>query len=251
MTQALPPWLDVSTGLRPGIAHLLDYTLLKAEATRVDVLRLCDEAAAAAACAVCVNGSWVATCAERLRGTGVRVAAVVGFPLGAASGAAKAAEAAVEVADGAGELDLVLPLGRAKAHDWGAVTEDVALVVNAARGTLVKAIVESAILDADELRQACGAAVAGGAGFVKTSTGFHPAGGATVDAVRRMREVVGFAIGVKASGGIRTAEQALGMIAAGANRIGLSSLAGLHAIVGSGAPPLGELLRAHPTGAPG
>lgn len=233
------------------MARLLDYTLLKPEATGDDVLRLCDEAAEIGAWAVCVNGAWVSTCTERLHGTGVRVAAVVGFPLGAGSAAAKAAEAGIAAADGATELDVVLPLGRAKAGDWVAVTEDVTVVVSAARGTLVKAIVESAILDPHGLARACTAAVAGGAGFVKTSTGFHPAGGATVDAVRRMREVVGPAIGVKASGGIHTAEQALAMVAAGANRIGLSSLGGLRSIVGPEAPSLAELLRHHLAGAPG
>ena len=173
--------------------------------------------------AVCVNGAWVSTCAERLSGSGVRIAAVVGFPLGAGSSAAKAAEAAVAVADGATELDMVLQLGRVKAGDWEAVTDDVALVVSGARGALVKAIVESGLLDPGELALACRAAVAGGAGFVKTSTGFHAAGGATVEAVRRMRDVVGPAIGVKASGGIRTAEAALAMLAAGADRIGTSA----------------------------
>jgi deoxyribose-phosphate aldolase len=175
------------------------------------------------------------------------VAAVVDFPLGAGTGAAKAAEAAMAVADGATELDMVLALGRAKAGDWAGVTEDVILVVGASRGALVKVIVESAALEPDELVQACRAAVTGGAGFVKTSTGFHSAGGATVEAVRRMRQVVGPAIGVKAAGGIRTAEQALAMVAAGANRIGLSNLAGLTAVIGPQAPPLGELLRAQPS----
>jgi len=251
VSSRLPAWLDIRTGARPGIAHLLDFTLLKPEATRDDILRLCDEAAAVATWAVCVNGAWVATCVERLRGSGVRVAAVVGFPLGAASGAAKAAEAAVAVADGAVELDVVLQLGRAKAGDWPAVADDVEVVVGAARGTLVKVIVESAALGSEELTLACRAVVAGGADFVKTSTGFHPAGGATVEAVRHMRSVVGPAIGVKASGGIRTAEQALAMITAGANRIGLSSLAGLRGIVGPSAPPLGELVRGHLSGLPG
>jgi deoxyribose-phosphate aldolase len=249
--QQLVPWLDPAAGLRPGIAHLLDYTLLTAEATRDDILRLCDEAVEAATCAVCVNGAWVATCVDRLRGTGVRVAAVVGFPLGAGTSAAKAAEAAIAVADGAVELELVLPLGRAKAGEWPAITDDVAVVVSAAGGSLVKAIVESAILDPTELAVACRAAVSGGASFVKTSTGFHAAGGATVDAVRWMRAAVGPSIGVKAAGGIRTMEQALAMIAAGANRLGLSSLSGLRGVIGPGAPSLGELLRLTPTGMPG
>jgi deoxyribose-phosphate aldolase len=153
----------------------------------------------------------------------------------------------VALADGATELDVVLALGRAKAGDWEAVTEDVALVVSAARHALVKVIVESAVLDSSELVRACKAAVAGGAGFVKTSTGFHPAGGATPEVVRRMRAAVGTTIGVKASGGIRTAEQAVAMIAAGANRIGLSSLSGLRAIIGAHAPSLREILDAQPS----
>jgi deoxyribose-phosphate aldolase len=245
------PWIAAAALARPGVAHLLDYTLLKAEASRDDILRLCDDAAYGGMWAVCVNGAWVTTCVERLRGTDVRVAAVVGFPLGAASGAAKAAEAAIAVADGAAELDMVLPLGKVKTADWSAVTEDVAVVASAATGTVLKVIIESAILDAGQVAAACTASVAGGAGFVKTSTGFHPAGGATLDAVRWMRAAVGATVGVKASGGIRTAEQTLAMIAAGANRIGLSSLAGLRDIVGSDAPPLAELLRLTLTGMPG
>lgn len=247
MSRRLPSWLDASSAGRPGIAHLLDYTLLRPEATRGDVLRLCDEAVAADTWAVCVNGGWVSTCVARLRRTTIRVVGVVGFPLGAAAGAAKAAEAAGALADGATELDVVLALGRAKAGDWEAVTEDVALVVSAARRALVKVIVESAVLDSSELVRACKAAVAGGAGFVKTSTGFHPAGGATPEVVRRMRAAVGTTIGVKASGGIRTAEQAVAMIAAGANRIGLSSLSGLRAIIGAHAPSLREILDAQPS----
>jgi deoxyribose-phosphate aldolase len=137
---------------------------------------------------------------------------------------------------------MVIPLGAAKAGDWTAVSEDVAQVASAAGTALVKAIIESAILTPEETTRACEAAVAGGAGFVKTSTGFHPSGGATVAAVRRMRAAVDPAIGVKASGGIRTSGQALAMLAAGASRIGLSNLAGLHAIVGPEAPPLVELL---------
>jgi deoxyribose-phosphate aldolase len=130
----------------------------------------------------------------------------------------------------------------AKSGDWSAVADDVAEVVSAAGEVLVKAIIESAILTPDEITRACNAAVAGGAGFVKTSTGLHPSGGASLAAVRLMRAVVGPAIGVKASGGVRTSEQVLTMLAAGASRIGLSSLAGLHAILGPDAPPLAGLL---------
>jgi deoxyribose-phosphate aldolase len=221
--RALPVWLGPGAVAARGVGRFLDYTLLQPEA-------------------ICVNGAWVAPCVRRLRGTGVLVAAVVDFPLGAASGAAKAAEAVIAVADGATELDMVIPLGAAKAGDWTAVTDEVAQVASAAGAALVKAIIESAILTPGEITRACQAAVAGGAGFVKTSTGFHPSGGATVAAVRRMRAAVDPGIGVKASGGIRTAGQALAMLAAGASRIGLSNLAGLRAIVGPDAPPLMELL---------
>jgi deoxyribose-phosphate aldolase len=239
---ALPAWLGpVAAGVR-GVGRFLDYTLLKPEATRDDVLRLCDGAAAVGIWAVCVNPRWVGPCVHRLSGTGVRVATVVDFPLGAASGAAKAAEAAIAVADGAVELDVVVPLGAAKAGDWQSVTDDIARVVGAARDALVKAIIESAILEPAEIMRACAAAVAGGATFVKTSTGFHEGSGASLAAVRLMREAVGPTIGVKAAGGVRTSEQAIAMLAAGASRIGLSSLAGLRAILGPDAPPLEELL---------
>jgi deoxyribose-phosphate aldolase len=245
---SLPAWLGPAAASARGVGRFLDYTLLKPEATRADLLRLCDAAAAAGTWAVCVNGAWVAPCVERLDGTGVRVAAVVGFPLGAGTGVAKAAEAAIAVADGAAELDMVVPLGAAKAGDWSGVADDVAQVVGASGGALVKAIIESAILTPAEIRSACEAAVAGGAGFVKTSTGFHPSGGATPAAVRLMRAAVGPGVGVKASGGVRTAEQALALLAAGANRIGLSDLAGLRAILGPHAPLLRDLLAAevHP-----
>lgn len=238
----LPVWLGPDAETMRGVGRFLDYTLLKAEATRDEVLELCDAAAAAGLWAVCVNGAWVSSCVQRLRGTGVRVAAVVGFPLGAGAGVTKAAEAAIAAADGAAELDMVVPLGAAKAGDWSVVADDVAQVVSAAKELLVKAIIESAILTAGEITRACDAAVAGGAGFVKTSTGFHPSGGASIAAVRLMRAAVGPSIGVKASGGIRTPDQALAMLAAGASRIGLSSVAGLNAILGPSAPPLPELL---------
>jgi deoxyribose-phosphate aldolase len=241
--KALPAWLGPEAATARGVGRFLDYTLLKPEATGDDLLRFSDAAAAAGVWAVCVNGAWVAPCARRLRGTSTLVAAVVDFPLGAASGAAKAAEAAIAVADGATELDMVVPLGAVKAGDWSAVTDAVAQVKSAAGPALVKAIIESAILTPEEITRTCRAAVAGGARFVKTSTGFHPSGGASAAAVRLMRSAVGPGIGVKASGGVRTSEQALTMLTWGANRIGLSSLAGLHAIIGPDAPPLGELLQ--------
>jgi deoxyribose-phosphate aldolase len=237
----VPPWLADQVHAR-GIGRLIDYTILRPDATAADVSRLCDEAVTADLIAVCVNGGWVRHCVERLRDTPVRVAAVVGFPLGAGTSAAKAAEASIAAGDGAGELDMVLPLGRAKVGEWEAVADDVAAVVAAAPGALVKVILETALLDGDEIAQACRASRRGGAAFVKTSTGFHAAGGATVEAVAAMRAAVGPWFGVKASGGIRTAAAALAMLAAGANRIGASSLAGFGDLVGPAAPPLADLL---------
>ncbi|HEX2450245.1 MAG TPA: deoxyribose-phosphate aldolase [Gemmatimonadales bacterium] len=241
----LPPWLAEHADAR-GIGRMIDYTLLRPDAMWIDVARLCDEAVASDLIAVCVNGLWVRRCAERLAGTDVRLAAVVGFPLGAGSTTAKAAEAANAVLDGAIELDMVMPLGLAKAGEWTAVADDVSAVVEAAAGrSLVKVILETALLTPSEIVEACGAATRGGAAFVKTSTGFHAAGGATVQAVAAMRAAVGPTFGVKASGGIRSAEAALTMIAAGANRIGASNLAAFVGIVGPSAPSVADLVAAH------
>ncbi len=235
------PWLGPLDGV-PGIARFIDLTLLKPEATAADITRLADEALAVGAAAVCVNSGWVRLAAERLLRSRVAVAATVAFPLGAIPTAVKASEARHAVADGATELDMVMALGLAKQGAWAAVTDDIHAVVDAALGAAVKVIVESAALTGDELARACAASVAAGAAFVKTSTGFHPAGGATIDAVRRMRAAVGLSLGVKASGGIRTAEQAVALLAAGANRLGTSSLVGLRNVVGPEAPQLVELL---------
>jgi deoxyribose-phosphate aldolase len=227
----------------PGLSRLVDHTLLRPDATRDDLLRHCDEAAALGVRAACVHGGWVATCAERLRGTGVLVAAVVGFPHGGGAPEAKAAEAALAVEAGARELDVVMPLGRARGGEWAAVADDVRAVVAAAGPAAVKVIVESGALERWETALAALVALEAGAAFVKTSTGFHPAGGATVEAVSLLRQAVGPAVGVKASGGIRTAEAALAMVAAGANRLGTSSAAGLGSLLGAAAPPLAELVR--------
>jgi deoxyribose-phosphate aldolase len=236
------PWLEPIDGIR-GIARYIDLTLLKPEATRNDIVRLADEARAAGVAAACVNGAWVRVAAERLDGSGVAVAATVGFPLGAAATAVKATEAQRAVGDGAAELDMVMAIGSAKQGAWDVVTDDIRAVVESGLGAPVKVIVESAALSDAELERACAAAVTAGAAFVKTSTGFHPAGGATIEAVQRMRAHVGRGLGVKASGGVRTAEQAVALLAAGANRLGTSSLSGLAAIVGPNAPLLGELLQ--------
>lgn len=242
----LPPWLAEYADAR-GVGRLVDYTMLRPDATWADVARLCDEAMAAELVAVCVNGGWVRRCVERLQGTPVRVAAVVGFPLGAGSSAAKAAESGIAAGDGAAELDMVISLGAAKAGEWQAVQDDVSAVVAAAPRALVKVILETSLLSPEEIGKACDASRRGGATFVKTSTGFHASGGATVDAVAAMRRTVGPRFGVKASGGIRTADAVVAMLLAGANRLGASSLAGFTELVGPGAAPLGELLEARAT----
>jgi deoxyribose-phosphate aldolase len=205
---------------RASLAALVDHTLLRPEATADDVALLCAEAVALGVAAVCVSPSRLP-----LPDLGrVAVAVVVGFPSGAHEGAVKAAEARGAAAAGATELDVVVDLGLVKAHRWSAVEADVAAVRAAVPVPLVlKVIVESGVLTDEELVATCRAAVAAGADYVKTSTGFHPAGGATVAAVRRMREVVGPDVGVKASGGIRDAATALAMVEAGASRLGCSA----------------------------
>ena len=218
----LPPWLEPYAGAG-GMAGLIDHTLLRPEATEADILRLCDEAIRLHLRTVCVNGEWVGAAVRRLDRTTVPVVAVVGFPLGASGLKAKAAEATFAVEQGAREIDMVMALGRAKAGQWNQVREEIAAVVRAAPGCLVKVILETAALTPEEIDRGALVAVEGGAGMVKTSTGFHPQGGATVEAVGRMRRVVGSLAGVKASGGIKTAVDARRMLLAGADRLGTSS----------------------------
>lgn len=207
---------------RATLARMLDHTLLKPEATRDDVAALCAEAAELGVAAVCVSPSMLPLPASP--GEGVAVCTVVGFPSGAHRSAAKAGEAELAVDDGATEVDMVVDLGLVKAGDWGAVQADVAAVRAAtADRALLKVILESAALTDDEIVAACRAAEAAGADYVKTSTGFHPSGGASEHAVRLMAETVGGRLGVKASGGIRDAETALRMVEAGATRIGCSA----------------------------
>lgn len=205
------------------LCKYIDHTLLRADAVPEEIERLCREAVEHRFASVCVNGKYVPLAARLTAGTDVGVACVVGFPLGAMASEAKAFEAAKAVRDGASEIDMVIDIGAAKAHDFAAVESDVRAVVRAADGcAIVKAIIETCLLTDDEKRAACRAAVAGGAAFVKTSTGFSK-GGATVEDVRLMREKVGPDVGVKASGGVRTREAAEAMIAAGTTRIGTSS----------------------------
>jgi deoxyribose-phosphate aldolase len=216
---------------REQVAGLVDHTLLKPESTRADVAALVAEGRRLGVKAVCVSPNQLP-----LEDTGeLTVATVVGFPSGAVKSQIKAAEAALAVAQGATEIDMVINLGAAKAGDWELVEADIRAVVAASAAAaadlevpvLVKVIIESATLDDEEIVAACRAAEAAGADFVKTSTGFHPAGGASAHAVELMRRTVGDRLGVKASGGIRTAEAASQMISAGASRLGLSGTAGV------------------------
>ena len=205
------------------LAPLVDHTLLAPAATDADVRALCEEAAELGVAAVCVSPSRLPLAPDLLPPT-MAVAAVVGFPSGAHVPAAKAREAELAVAAGASELDVVIDLGAAVAAEWHRVEAEVAAVRAAApRPTVVKVIIEAAALGDEAIADACRAAEAGGADMVKTSTGFHPAGGATVEVVRLMLATVGDRLGVKAAGGIRDAATARAMVAAGASRLGCSA----------------------------
>ena len=203
---------------------MVDHTLLKPEATDADVAALVAEGAALGVYAVCVSPSMVPVAMRA--GAGIRVASVAGFPSGKHVSAVKAAEAAQAVASGACEVDMVIDVGAALAGDIDAVRADIEAVRNGAGAAVLKVIIESAALlalaDERTLLEVCRAAEDAGADFVKTSTGFHPAGGASVHAVALMSQAVGARLGVKASGGIRTAQEAVAMLDAGATRLGLS-----------------------------
>ena len=205
-----------------SLAGMIDHTILKANATREQVERLCDEAVEHGFASVCVNSCWVALAAERLAATPIKVCTVIGFPLGAMSTAGKAAEATCAVADGSDELDMVINVGWLLAGDDAAVRNDIAAVVSAARGRCVKVILETCLLTDEQIVRACELSVEAGATFVKTSTGFST-GGATVEDVALMRKTVGDRCRVKASGGIHNAAEAQAMVDAGADRIGTSS----------------------------
>lgn len=204
-------------------AKMIDHTLLKPEASREQVKKLCREAAEYGFHSVCVNSCYVSFCADLLKDSDVKVCTVIGFPLGAMSSAGKAAEAAAAVKDGADELDMVINVGMIKSGDWEYVRRDIEEVVKAAGSrALVKVILETCLLTDDEKRIACRVCREAGAAYVKTSTGFST-GGATAADVRLMREEAGDSMGVKASGGIRSPKDAEEMAAAGADRIGTSS----------------------------
>lgn len=205
------------------IARYIDHTLLKQESTQADIIQLCKEAKQYQFATVCVNPFWVKTAAEELKSSGVGVATVIGFPLGATSTFTKVAETRDAIASGATEVDMVINIGALKSKDEMAVYQDIRQIVRAANGqALVKVIIETGFLTDEEKKRACMIAKEAGADFVKTSTGFGP-GGATVEDIKLMRETVGPEIGVKASGGVRDFETAKAMIDAGATRIGASS----------------------------
>jgi len=203
------------------LAPLIDHTLLKPDATREQLQKVCDEARKYGFATVCVNSCNIRFCAGQLQGSGVRPIAVVGFPLGAATTGAKAYEARAAIRHGALEIDMVINLGALKSGDFRLVLDDIAQVVAASAPKPVKVILETGMLSRDQKVIACTLAKVGGAAFVKTSTGFG-AGGATAEDIALMREIVGPEMGVKASGGVRTRDDALKMIDAGATRVGAS-----------------------------
>lgn len=208
------------------MARLIDHTLLKPEATAAQIDRLCDECRDYGFYAACVNPCWVERCTARLAGTDTLVASVVGFPLGATTSATKANEAGAVVAAGAREIDMVVQLGALIAGDREAVIRDIRAVVAAVRragaAALVKVILETRVLTDEQIILGCECARAAEADFMKTSTGFHPAGGATVEHVRLLRQHAG-PLRVKAAGGIRDLPTALALLEAGADRLGLSA----------------------------
>lgn len=205
-----------------ALAAMIDHTLLKPEATKAEIERLCREAVRHGFASVCVNPYWANLAANCVHGSSVKVCVAVGFPLGANSSAVKAMEVIRALADGAREFDMVMNVGALKDKNFGDVEGDIRAVVKAAQGNIVKVILETCLLSGEEIAIACQLSEAGGAQFVKTSTGFSK-GGATLDVVRLMRKSVGDRLGVKASGGIRDRKTLIQMIDAGANRIGTSS----------------------------
>lgn len=219
--------LGTTLGVAPTdgrLAHMIDHTLLKPDATHDQIARLCFEARKHRFASVCVNPAAVKLCAELLKGSGIPVCTVIGFPLGATPTDVKVFETQQGIRDGASELDMVINVGALKSRDYETVERDIASVARAchAGNTILKVIIEAALLTDEEKVAACQLAKVAGADFVKTSTGFGP-GGATAEDVALMRRVVGPKMGVKAAGGIRTHADAQKMIAAGASRIGASA----------------------------
>ncbi|NBU32143.1 MAG: deoxyribose-phosphate aldolase [Actinobacteria bacterium] len=204
------------------LAKYVDHTLLKPEATNTDIMELCAEALQLGTYSVCVSPTFVEIAKAQLHGQ-IKVATVCGFPSGKHQSSIKAMEATLAVQQGADEVDMVIDVGRAVSQDWSAVEADISAVRMMIPDAVLKVILETAALSDEQIEQSCLAAQRAGADFVKTSTGFHPAGGVELRAIKIMQQTVGGKLGIKASGGIRTAEFALELIAAGATRLGLSS----------------------------
>lgn len=206
-----------------NIAGMIDHTLLKADATKPQIEKLCEEAREYKFASVCVNPTWVAAAKEMLTGSGVKVCTVIGFPLGATTSETKAFETTDAIEKGAEEVDMVINIGALKDGNDELVEKDIRAVIDAAKGkALTKVIIETSLLTDEEKTRACQLAVKAGADYVKTSTGFST-GGATIEDIALMRKTVGPEIGVKASGGVRNTEDTEKMIRAGATRIGASS----------------------------
>jgi deoxyribose-phosphate aldolase len=216
--------LHASGGGAGDVASMIDHTLLKADASRTEVEKLCREAAEYRFASVCVNPTWVATCARLLQGSAVKVCSVVGFPLGATTPDVKHYETRRALFDGAREIDMVINVGALKSGDLRVVERDIEAVTGPCRevGAISKVIIEAALLSDDEKVTACTLAKAAAADYVKTSTGFGP-GGATAADVALMRRVVGEEMGVKAAGGVKDLDALKAMVAAGATRIGASA----------------------------
>jgi len=220
-----PPKNDASRallGVRAGVLQAIEHTLLASSATPAQIDALCDEAAASGLLAVCVNPVFIERCKARLGGSGIRVVTVVGFPLASSFVEATVLECELAVRAGADEIDAPIRLSAVKCGDWAAVEQHARTIVAAADGRPVKLILETSVLTDSEVDRACEVALSAGVRFVKTSTGYA-SGGATAEAVARLRRCVGDRAGVKASGGIRSAKAALAMLAAGADRIGTSA----------------------------
>jgi len=209
--------------MQMNVASMIDHTLLKADATKEQIEKLCAEAKEYQFASVCVNPTWVKLSSQLLQGSNVEICTVIGFPLGASTSETKAFETKNAIGNGATEIDMVINIGALKNNDVATVEKDIKSVVNAAKGkAITKVIIETCLLSDEEKVRVCQLAVKTGADFVKTSTGFST-GGATVNDVALMRKTVGPGIGVKASGGIRSLADTQKMIDAGATRIGASA----------------------------
>ncbi len=216
--------IEDAGGVEPDLARMIDHTLLKPDATTAEIQKLCAEAKKYSFASVCINPGYVPLCAKLLKGTDVKVCTVIGFPLGATASASKAFETEQAIRDGAQEVDMVINVGMLKSGEYEYVENDIFAVASTAKRyrVLSKVILETGFLTDEEKIQACVLSRRAGADFVKTSTGFGK-GGATAGDIALMRKVVGSAMGVKASGGVRTREDAMTMVASGADRIGASA----------------------------